>query len=76
MGHVAPQECVDLLVDEVGHERATAKGEPLYQAGYMLGALQIHALRKETVEIGQIAEKEFHDEFLEYCMPIEPTVIA
>jgi uncharacterized protein (DUF885 family) len=42
----------------------------------MLGALQIHALRKETVEIGQIAEKEFHDEFLEYCMPIEPTVIA
>jgi hypothetical protein len=27
MGHVAPQECVDLLVDEVGHERATAKGE-------------------------------------------------
>lgn len=64
---MAPQECIDLLVDEVGHERATGRRRtetimngdytPLYQAGYMLGALQIYALRKETVEIGQIAEK-------------------
>lgn len=79
---MAPQECIDLLVDHVGHERATAEGEvrrslngdysPLYQAGYMLGALQIYALRKETVETGHIAEKEFHDRFLkENCMPIE-----
>lgn len=82
LGQMAPQECIDLLVDQVGHERATAEGEvrrslngdysPLYQAGYMLGALQIYALRKETVETGLIAEKEFHDRFLKgNCMPIE-----
>ena len=82
LGQMSPQECIDLLVDEVGHERATAEGEvrrslngdysPLYQAGYMLGALQIYALRKEMVETGQVAEKNFHDRFLrENCMPIE-----
>jgi hypothetical protein len=82
LGHMSPQECIDLLVDEVGHERATAEGEvrrslngeysPLYQAGYMLGALQIYALRKDLVETGQVAEKDFHDRFLrENCMPIE-----
>jgi hypothetical protein len=82
LGQMSPQECVDLLVDEVGHERATAEGEvrrslngnysPLYQAGYMLGALQIYALRKEVVETGQVSEKDFHDQFLkENCMPIE-----
>ncbi|KAJ5429752.1 hypothetical protein N7491_006768 [Penicillium cf. griseofulvum] len=82
LGQMTPQECIDLLVDQVGHERATAEGEvrrslngdysPLYQAGYMLGALQIHALRKETVERGDLGEKEFHDRFLkENCMPIE-----
>ncbi|KAJ5108825.1 hypothetical protein N7456_005500 [Penicillium angulare] len=82
LGRMSPQECIDLLVDQVGHERATAEGEvrrslngdysPLYQAGYMLGALQIYALRKEMVESGRIAEKEFHDRFLKgNCMPIE-----
>jgi uncharacterized protein (DUF885 family) len=82
LGQMSPQECIDLLVDKVGHERATAEGEvrrslngdysPLYQAGYMLGALQIYALRKETVETGQMGEKEFHDRFLRgNCMPIE-----
>jgi uncharacterized protein (DUF885 family) len=82
LGQMSPQECIDLLVDEVGHERATAEGEvrrslsgdysPLYQAGYMLGALQIYALRKETVETGQIDAKDFHDSFLKgNCMPIE-----
>jgi uncharacterized protein (DUF885 family) len=68
------EECVQLLVDMVGHERATAEGEvrrsvmgdygPLYQAGYMLGGLQIYALRKEVVERGNWSEKEFHDTFL------------
>lgn len=81
MGRMTPQECVDLLVDEVGHERATAEGEvrrslagdysPLYQAGYMLGALQIYSLRKEVVG-KQMAEIDFHDRFLqENRMPIE-----
>jgi len=74
LGQMSPQECIDLLVNEVGHERATAEGEvrrslsgeysPLYQAGYMLGALQIYALRKEVVDTGVMAEKMFHDKFL------------
>jgi hypothetical protein len=60
LGQMTPHESIDLLVDGVGHERATAEGEvrrslkgdysPLYQAGYMLGALQIYALRKEDVD--------------------------
>lgn len=82
MNQMTPQECIDYLVDKVGHERATAEGEvrrsfngdysPLYQAGYMLGALQIYALRKEMVENGDLSEKEFHDRVLkEGEMPIE-----
>ncbi len=82
MGQMTPQQCIDYLVDRVGHERSTAEGEvrrsfggsypPLYQAAYMLGALQVRALRKELVEGGKMTEKEFHDRFLlENEMPIE-----
>ncbi|KAF1953919.1 hypothetical protein CC80DRAFT_494170 [Byssothecium circinans] len=84
LGEMSAQEAVELLVDWVGHERATAEGEvrrsvmgnygPLYQAGYMLGGLQIWALRKEIVGDleGQIGEKEFHDRFLKANqMPVE-----
>ena len=82
MGQMTPQQCVDFLVEKVGHERATAEGEvrrsfkgdypPLYQAAYMLGALQIRTLRKEMVEVGKMTEKQFHDRFLtENEMPIE-----
>jgi len=82
LGQMTPQECIDMLVDMVGHERATAEGEvrrsfngdysPLYQAGYMLGALQIYSLRKELVETGKMGEKHFHDRILrENMMPIE-----
>ncbi|KAJ5935621.1 hypothetical protein N7466_005168 [Penicillium verhagenii] len=82
LGKMSPQECIDLLVDQVGHERATAEGEvrrslngdysPLYQAGYMLGALQIYALRQEVVGSGRMTEMDFHDRFLkENRMPIE-----
>ncbi|KAJ5377564.1 uncharacterized protein N7496_004973 [Penicillium cataractarum] len=82
LGRMSPQECIDLLVEDVGHERATAEGEvrrslngdysPLYQAGYMLGALQIFALRKEMVDARRMSEKEFHDRFLKgNRMPIE-----
>ena len=79
---MSPQECIDMLVDRVGHERATAEGEvrrsfagdydPLYQAGYLLGGLQIYELRRELVETGKMTEKAFHDRFLkEGSMPIE-----
>lgn len=82
LGQMSPEEWIDLLVNKVGHERATAEGEvrrslngdysPLYQAGYMLGALQIYALRKELVDGGLVPEKDFHDEFLKQNrMPIE-----
>lgn len=96
LGRLSAAECVELLVGRVGHERATAEGEvrrsldgsysPLYQAGYMLGALQIMQLRREAVEgavddgddddganlkfVGK--EKEFHDSILKAnVMPIE-----
>ena len=79
---MTPQECIDLLVDKVGHERSTAEGEvrrsfngdytPLYQAGYMLGGLQLYSLREELVSSGKFTEKEFHDRILhENWMPIE-----
>jgi hypothetical protein len=74
-------ECVDFLVDRVGHERQNAAGEvrrsfethygPLYQAAYMLGGLQIRALYKEVVGGGQMTPREFHDAVLqENCIPI------
>ncbi|KAI1341130.1 hypothetical protein F5Y15DRAFT_406570 [Xylariaceae sp. FL0016] len=84
LGQMTAPACVDLLVDWVGHERATAEGEvrrsfngdyaPLYQAGYMLGALQLMKLREEAVGKGpgMMREKEFHDKVLRAnTMPIE-----
>lgn len=84
LGQRTPQQCVDLLVDLVGHERATAEGEvrrslrgdygPLYQAGYFLGAMQLYALREEVLRKGVVGggEKAFHDRVLEAnVMPIE-----
>lgn len=82
LGQMTPQQCVDFLVERVGHERSTAEGEvrrsfmggypPLYQAAYMLGALQIRALRREMVDTGKMTEKEFNDRFMtENQMPIE-----
>lgn len=82
LGQLTPQECIDLLVDMVGHERATAEGEvrrslngnysPLYQAGYFLGAMQLYALRQEVLSSKALGEKEFHDRVLKANqMPIE-----
>lgn len=82
LGQMSPQQCVDLLVDMVGHERATAEGEvrrslngqyePLYQAAYFLGALQLYALRKEVLSTGLLSEKGFNDRVLKANqMPIE-----
>jgi len=80
LGNWSAQQCVDFLVDRVGHERANAEAEvrrsaqaaPLYQAAYMLGALQIRALHRELVESGDLSEKDFHNGFLiGGPMPIE-----
>jgi uncharacterized protein (DUF885 family) len=74
LGEMSPQEAIDFLVDNVGHEYANAKAEvrrsfaanypPLYQAAYLLGGLQIEAMYKEMVENGSMPEKAFHDSFL------------
>jgi hypothetical protein len=71
MGRWSPQECIDYLVDTVGHERQNATAEvrrsfggdygPLYQAAYLVGALQLRALRGEVVGGGKMSEKAFHD---------------
>ncbi len=82
LGQMTPPEAIDFLVDRVGHERANATAEvrrsfngsypPLYQAGYMLGALQLRALRAEVVGKGKLTERQFHDTVLkENQMPIE-----
>ncbi len=82
LGQMTPDEAIDFLVDRVGHERANATAEvrrsfngsysPLYQAGYMLGALQLRALRAELVGKGKLTERQFHDRVLrEGQMPIE-----
>jgi len=81
LGEMTARECVEMLVNEVGHERATAEGEvrrsfegdypPLYQCAYLIGGLQIRALQQEMVSRGSWTDRQFHDAFLrENCMPI------
>ncbi|MBE9583582.1 DUF885 family protein [Mucilaginibacter sp. JRF] len=77
-----PQQCIDFLVDRVGHERANATGEvrrsfeggysPLYQVAYLLGGLQYMALKKELVDSGKMSYKQFHDTAIkENLIPVE-----
>ena len=82
LGQMTAREAIDFLVDRVGHERRNATAEvrrsvdgsygPLYQAAYMLGGLQIRALRKELVDSGRMTNRQFHDAILrENAIPIE-----
>jgi len=82
LGQMTPEQAIDFLVERVGHERANATAEvrrsfngsypPMYQAGYMLGALQLRALQAEVVGKGKMSDREFHDMILrENQMPIE-----
>jgi len=81
MGRWSPQDCIDFLVNEVGHERDNATAEvrrsfagtygPLYQMAYLVGGLQIRGLRKELVDSGRMTEKAFHDEIMRQgSMPV------
>ncbi|MCX7800606.1 MAG: DUF885 domain-containing protein [Fimbriimonadales bacterium] len=81
MGAMEAAECVDFLVERVGHERSNAEGEvrrsfrggyePLYQAAYLIGGKQVYALQRELLGAGWPA-KRFHAEFLRTNqMPIE-----
>ena len=82
LGKMTAQECVDFLVDRVGHERENAAAEvrrsfagdysPLYQAGYLLGGFQIRALHHELVDSGKMTNRQMHDALLRGgMMPIE-----
>ncbi len=82
LGEMSPQECIDFLVERVGHERANAEAEvrrsftgrygPLYQIAYMVGGFQFYALREEMVESGAMSEKEFHDFIIrQNSLPVE-----
>ena len=82
LGKWTPQQCIDFLVDRVGHERANAEGEvrrsfvggysPLYQVAYMIGGLQLYSLKKELVDSKKMTYKEYHDAiFRENALPIE-----
>lgn len=79
---MTPQQCIDLLVNRVGHEVDNAAAEvrrsfagnygPLYQCAYMLGGLQIRSLHKDLVESGKMTNRAFHDAILkENRIPIE-----
>jgi hypothetical protein len=81
LGQMTPQECIDMLVDEVGHERDNAIAEvrrsfeadyaPLYQCAYLIGGKQMHALYHDLVDSGRMTARTFHDAVLrENSMPI------
>jgi uncharacterized protein (DUF885 family) len=82
MGKWTPQQCIDFLVEKVGHERANAEGEvrrsfadhypSLYQLAYLTGGRQFYALKKELVDSGKMTYKQYHDAVMHLnCMPIE-----
>ena len=82
LGQWTPQQCVDFLVDRVGHERANATAEvrrsfngsygPLYQVAYMMGGLQFRALHHEVVDGGKLTNRQFHDfVYTHGSMPVE-----
>jgi len=87
LGEMTPEECIEYLVDRVGHERSAATAEvrrsimggysPLYQAAYMLGGLQLRKMHAEQVLSGKETNRQFHDRILEqHAMPIEVLRLA
>ncbi|TCD01569.1 DUF885 family protein [Pedobacter psychroterrae] len=82
LGKWSPGQCVDFLVDRVGHEPANAEGEvrrsfeggysPLYQIAYMIGGLQLMAMKNELVDQGKMSYNEFHERVMkENLIPME-----
>jgi uncharacterized protein (DUF885 family) len=79
---MSPTECIEMLVKRVGHERANAVAEvrrscgdaypPLYQCAYLIGGLQMWALRRELIDSGKMTDRAFHDAVIQRnCIPIE-----
>ena len=82
LGKWNSQQCIDFLVDRVGHERFSAESEvrrsftgnygPLYQIAYMMGGLQLRALHHQLVDSKKMTDKAFHDAYLhENAIPVE-----
>ncbi len=82
LGRITPEQAVEMLIARVGHEADNARAEvrrsfngdypPLYQAGYMIGALQLRALKRELVDGGKMSQLQFNDSILQSGMlPIE-----
>lgn len=82
LGKLTPAQCVEMLVDKVGHERSTAEAEvrrsfsgdygPLYQIAYLMGGLQFRALGRELVEGKKMTRKAYNDAILhEGQIPVE-----
>ncbi len=79
---MTPDECVNFLVERVGHERENAIAEvrrsvagqdgPLYQAAYLLGGMQIYSLHTALVGSGKMTNRQFNDAVVkENMMPVE-----
>ena len=79
---MTPQECIDFLVNRVGHERDNATAEvrrsfdgsygPLYQIAYLIGGLQFYSLHRELVDSKKFTNRVFHDWiYKENRMPVE-----
>ncbi len=79
---MTPQQCIDFLVERVGHERDNATAEvrrsfdgsygPLYQIAYLIGGLQQYSLHHDLVDSGKLTNRQFNDALLhENRIPIE-----
>ncbi|HVS81128.1 MAG TPA: DUF885 family protein [Pyrinomonadaceae bacterium] len=79
---MTPQECIDFLVNRVGHERDNATAEvrrsfdgsygPLYQIAYLIGGLQQYSLHHDLVDSAKMTNRQFNDALLrENRIPIE-----
>ncbi len=82
LGNWTPEQCVDLLVNKVGHERDNALAEvrrsfsgeygPLYQMAYMMGGLQFYSLHHDLVDSKKMTDRDFHDAILKQgSIPVE-----
>lgn len=82
LGNWTPEQCVDLLVNKVGHERDNALAEvrrsfsgeygPLYQIAYMMGGLQFYSLHHDLVDSKKMTDRAYHDAVLkEGPIPVE-----
>ena len=82
LGEWTGTDCIDFLVERIGHERDNATVEvtrdlgalynPLNQCSYLIGGIQLRALSKELVDSGKMGAKEFHDAALrEGSIPME-----